>query len=67
MKRYWIAGFLVALLVVGAYFFWTAQPGKTPPGQPPLMEIKSEALDDLRTEFNRASDRVRVIALLSPT
>ena len=37
---------------------------KTPVGQPPLAAMNLEAL---KAEFNRASDRVRVIVLLSPT
>jgi hypothetical protein len=67
MKRFWIGGFFLASLAAAGYCFWNDQPGKTPPGQPPLVEIKSAALKEVRTEFNRASDRVRVIALLSPT
>ena len=37
---------------------------KTPVGQPPLAAMNLAAL---KAEFNRASDRVRVIVLLSPT
>jgi hypothetical protein len=67
MKRFWIAGVVVALLVAAGYFAWNATPGQTPAGQPALVEIKSTSLDAIKTEFNRASDNVRVIALLSPT
>ncbi|HEY3454697.1 MAG TPA: hypothetical protein VGK64_08865 [Bryobacteraceae bacterium] len=67
MKRFWIASVFLVLLAAAGYIFWNGRPGKTPPGQPPLVEIKSAALEEIKTEFNRASDRVRVIALLSPT
>ncbi len=67
MKRFWIASVPLILLAAGGYIFWNRQPGKTPTGQPPLVEIKSAALEEIKSEFNLASDRVRVIALLSPT
>lgn len=38
---------------------------KPPAGKP--IALASYRIDELRNEFNRASDRVRVVALLSPT
>jgi hypothetical protein len=35
--------------------------------QTPLTKIHSDSLEPLKREFNAASDRVRVILLLSPT
>jgi hypothetical protein len=35
--------------------------------QPPLTKLQSQSLDELRRPFNAASDRFRVILLLSPT
>jgi len=40
---------------------------RTPPGQPPLVEMSTRALTDLQTEFNRTSNDLRVILLISPT
>jgi hypothetical protein len=37
---------------------------RAPEGQPPLATM---SLEQLRADFNRASDSVRVIVLLSPT
>ena len=35
--------------------------------QPPLTKLQPQSLNPLRREFNAASDRVRIILLLSPT
>jgi hypothetical protein len=37
----------------------------TPPGQPALVELQSAA--PVQAAFNAASDRIRVVVLLSPT
>jgi hypothetical protein len=42
-------------------------PRATPQGQPPLVRVDAGGLERLREQFNRSSDRVRVLALLSPT
>lgn len=39
----------------------------TPPPQPPLVYVSRDNFDDLRSAFNSATDRPRVIALFSPT
>lgn len=39
----------------------------TPPPQPPLVFVSRDNFDDLRSAFNSATDRPRVIALFSPT
>lgn len=67
MKRVWISGVIVAVLAISGYLLWTGVPGKTPPGQMPLVELNTAAMDAMKADFNRASDRIRVIALLSPT
>jgi hypothetical protein len=68
MKRTWRIGLaaVVVLLVagVGVYFL---QGSHAPPGQPSLGEIDNQGLVALQAEFNRTSDKVRVILLLSPT
>jgi hypothetical protein len=40
---------------------------QVPAGQPPLGDLISGPLDTLKSDFNRNSDQVRVILLLSPT
>ena len=67
-KRVWLSGVIVAVLAIGGYLLWTGIPGKTPPGQMPLVELNTTTgLEAMKADFNRASDSVRVIALLSPT
>lgn len=65
-----VALLAVAILVLAAgaaatrYF---AGPRQTPAGQPPLVHVTPQALGRIREDFNARADRVRVIALLSPT
>jgi hypothetical protein len=40
---------------------------RAPTGQPPLVELTSDSLDSLKADFNRSSDGIRIILLLSPT
>jgi hypothetical protein len=40
---------------------------RTPNHQPTLTNIQRGSIDQLQRDFNTASDRVRVILLLSPT
>jgi hypothetical protein len=42
-------------------------PRNVPSGQPPLAYLSQGTLDDLRAAFNAASDRTRLLLLLSPT
>ncbi len=53
------------VLLIAARFYIGGH--RVPPGQPPLGDLNSTSLDTLRSAFNRNSDRVRVILLLSPT
>jgi hypothetical protein len=53
------------VLLVAARFYLSGH--QVPAGQPPLGELNSGSLDTLKSDFNRNSDRVRVIVLLSPT
>ena len=58
----------VVLAIVGllaAYSYFADR--STPTGQAPLAEVNDQVFEEFRNEFNRARDRVRVIALLSPT
>jgi len=59
-------GIAVAALVVVAasYKFSTRQ---TPPGQPPLVYLNNQNVEELRAAFNAAADKTRVLAMVSPT
>lgn len=62
------AALIVLILAVGG--FWLYQftaPRQTPPGQPPLVSLHADNFGDLARSFNEASDRVRVLVMLSPT
>ena len=66
MKRAWAIILAVVLVVVLGVIYFT-RTGHAPAGQAALVEMNSSALAALQTEFNRASDSLRVILLLSPT
>lgn len=51
-----------ALIVLLGIRLW---PRQTPQGQPPLVRLSS--IEPIRQAFNAATDRTRVVALLSPT
>ena len=56
---------VVVIVLLGRIYF--TRPGQAPSDQPPLVEIKGQGLAALEEEFNRASNSLRVILLLSPT
>ncbi|MCI0356777.1 MAG: hypothetical protein L0099_17340 [Acidobacteria bacterium] len=59
--------FLLAALLLGtlAWFVWG--PASAPASQPPLKTLSTAELTQLQLGFNRSADKVRVVALLSPT
>jgi hypothetical protein len=59
-----LASATIVLLVVARFYLGGHQ---VPAGQPPLGDLISGPLDTLKSDFNRNSDQVRVILLLSPT
>lgn len=59
-----IAG-IAALLLAAAWYQFGGH--RTAQGQPPLASLSAESLEQLRAEFNAASDQPRMILLLSPT
>lgn len=63
-KRKYVAWLLGVCLVLAAcwYFLWSAI---TPKGQAPLTVLASDS--PFVTEFNRASTKVRMVLLFSPT
>ena len=66
MKRTSSIALAVVLLVIlgGVYFTRT---GHAPVGQPALVQVNGSTLSALKEEFNRTSEKLRVILLLSPT
>lgn len=61
-----IAALAVALAAGGAgWYYWG--PVAMPVGQPPLLEITPQTIEQVRADFNAAADRPRIVALLSPT
>ncbi len=66
--RHWLAaGGLVIAGGLGLLAAYLLPPGKTPPGQPPLVSLSPASLLSLKEAFNAASNGTRVIAFLSPT
>ncbi|MEO8028993.1 MAG: hypothetical protein ABI823_21110 [Bryobacteraceae bacterium] len=55
----------IAVGVVVAWYWLGAQ--KTPPGQPQLTMLNAGRLAGLADQFNAASDKTRILVLLSPT
>jgi len=62
---------LVAAAVLALGLVVAARSGlfshEAPAGQPPLAEMDARSMEGLKSEFNRAKDEYRVIALFSPT
>jgi len=57
----------IALLLVIAFLYYRYAPRHVPRGQPALTHLSADTLGDLRAAFNAASDRTRLLLLLSPT
>jgi hypothetical protein len=60
-----IAAVFIAIIAVATSVQFSGK--RAPRHQPPLTKLQPQSLDELRREFNAASDRFRVILLLSPT
>jgi hypothetical protein len=66
MKRTWsIVLAAIVVVILGSIYF--TRTGHAPEGQPSLVEMNSSALSTMQAEFNRTSNKLRVILLLSPT
>lgn len=68
----WIASLFASGVLLGMFAGASAAANPeathlTPPPQPPLVFVSRDNFDDIRSAFNSAMDRPRVIALLSPT
>jgi hypothetical protein len=59
--------FLAVGAIISALAWQVWGPARTPSGQPPLTSLASDNLAQFQEAFNKASDRARVILLLSPT
>jgi hypothetical protein len=67
-KRSAIAILLATIAILaGALAFHRWAPRRTPPGQPALTELSPKTMLALTSAFNAASDRPRLLVLLSPT
>ncbi len=58
-----VAGVLVLAVIARNYFAGH----QVPAGQAPLVELTSASLGDLKADFNRSADGLRIVLLLSPT
>ncbi|HSA94234.1 MAG TPA: hypothetical protein VLE48_14570 [Terriglobales bacterium] len=65
MGKWLVAAAVLLLVAVLGWQLWG--PSQAPSGQPPMLELNTENVASLKRGFNEASDRVRIIALLSPT
>ena len=67
MKRpfYLLGAVVVAVVLLAAWMAWG--PSHPPVGQPPLVSLDAANFSLLRKAFNDDADKVRVVALLSPT
>lgn len=59
----WLIPIAFALFV--GWYLWSSK--RTPPGQRPLTPLAEGNFDKFRGDFNAASDRARLVLLLSPT
>jgi hypothetical protein len=64
-KKYILAGFLLALLALLA--FYLSRDSTTPIGQDPLETLTAQNLIDFQRSFDAFSDGPRIVLLLSPT
>ncbi len=67
LKRLRLPAIVVVALLLGVAAWYEFADGRVPAGQVPLTSISTASLDQVRDEFNRAADQVRIVLLLSPT
>jgi len=67
MKKLLALWGLTMSAILGASLWYLFGPGTVPEGQPPLLSVDSSSVERIQADFNQASDRVRVVAILSPT
>ena len=68
MNKNWFVGWLLTLIVLlGTSLWYIFTPGTTPEGQPPLLTLNPSNIHQFQQEFNQHVDKIRVVALFSPT
>ena len=67
MKKLLAAWGFVMLSILGTSVWYLFGPGTAPEGQPPLLTLAPGNLSRLQADFNAAADKVRIVAVLSPT
>ena len=67
MKRHRILILVCVAVLVGALLYYFYGGSTAPAGQHELVRLNAVNLAELRQEFNAGVDRVRLIAMLSPT
>ena len=66
MKVKYAAWFVLVVIVLTiCWYLWGS--GRAPQGQPPLTSLTPANLDQFKSAFNGATDRNRLVLLLSPT
>lgn len=67
MKKLLALWGLTMSVILGASLWYLFGPGTAPEGQPPLLNLHAENVSRLQADFNRGADRVRILAVFSPT
>ncbi len=67
MKKLLALWGLTMSAILGASLWYLFGPGTVPEGQPSLLSVDSGSVARIQSDFNQASDRIRVVAILSPT
>ena len=67
MKTFRRVGLVVVIVALLALAWYAWGPSHTPQGQRPLVSLNSDNYSSFKDSFNEASDRPRVVMLLSPT
>jgi hypothetical protein len=67
MKRSRLAILICAAVLLGSLLYYLYGGSASPAGQPELMRLTAENFPELQKQFNAAQERVRLIAMLSPT
>ena len=67
MKRYGVLILVCVAVIVGALLYYFYGGSTAPAGQRELVRLDAVNFSQLRQDFNAGVDRVRLIAMLSPT
>jgi hypothetical protein len=67
MKKLLALWGLTMSAILGASLWYLFGPGTVPEGQPPLLSVDAASVARVQADFNQATDRIRVVAILSPT